>query len=126
MSEPLIDVRLERSDYSPGEELAGAFVVEGDGSSELETLELSVLWHTEGKGDEDLGVVHFEEWGRDRPFEGGGPYAFTARLPRTPHSYDGVIVKVHWCVRLRARWEGSGETLRECTFRLGDSGEVKP
>jgi hypothetical protein len=124
MSEAVIDIRLERSDYRPGEELAGAFVLEG-GSDELRTLELSVLWHTEGRGNEDLGVVHYEEWGGDRPFDATRPHAFVARLPRTPHSYDGVIVKIHWCVRLRVRWVGGGETLRECAFRLGDVTAVR-
>lgn len=120
---PEIDVRLEQDSYRPGDLLTGAFALEADDGDELETLELSVLWHTEGRGDEDLAVIHFEEWpaARGRTFDRTQPYAFTARLPRTPLSYEGVLVKVRWCVRVRARWVGGGETLREEPFRLGET-----
>jgi hypothetical protein len=120
VSRPEIDVRLEQEAYRPGDLLAGALALDPD--EELTTLELSVLWHTEGKGDEDLGVVHFEDWSgpRDRPFDRSRPYAFTARLPLTPLSYDGFLIRIHWCVRVRARWAAGGETLREVPFRLGD------
>ncbi len=118
---PEIDVRLEQESYRPGELMTGAFAVTADDGDELETLEVSVLWHTAGYGDEDLGVIHFEEWPAkgDRPFDQTQPHAFTARLPRTPLSYDGEIVQVRWCVRVRARWVGGGETLREEPFCLG-------
>src|SRR5262245_22535261 len=113
MSEGTIQVRLEKEALAPGEELFGAFALEADPSAELETLELSVLWFTEGKGDEDLGVIHFQEWPRGEGFDRSRPHAFQALLPRTPLSYDGVIVKIHWAVRVRARWTGAGETIEE-------------
>jgi hypothetical protein len=121
MTDATVRIRLERDAYQPGEELMGAFALEADDEAELESLELSVLWHTEGKGDEDLGVMHYEEWSDqgERPFDRGRPHAFTARLPRTPHSYDGVLLKIHWCVRVRARWAGGGESLEEAPFTLG-------
>ena len=105
---PEIDVRLEQEAYRAGEVLTGAFAVAADDGDELETLEVSVLWHTAGRGTEDLGVIHFEEWpaAQGRPFDRTQPHAFTCRLPRTPLSYDGVLVKVRWCVRVRARWAG--------------------
>jgi hypothetical protein len=122
MSEPLIRVKLEKAEYAPGEELAGAFVVEAGEPAELRTLELTVLWYTEGKGDEDLGVIHHEDWapGKGKDFDLAQPYAFAVRLPRTPLSYDGVIVKVHWCARVRARWTEGEESLTEEPFRLGN------
>jgi hypothetical protein len=115
-----IRLKLDREALAPGEELLGAFAVEAAEGDELRTLELSVLWYTEGKGDEDLGVVHFEEWPRGEGFDLTRPYAFVAKLPRTPLSYDGEIVKIHWAVRVRARWEGAKESLEECAFRLGE------
>jgi hypothetical protein len=122
MSRAEIEVRLEREAYQPGELLAGAFAIEAGPEAELALLELSVLWHTSGKGDEDLGVIHFEDWSpaRGRTFDLSRPQAFDVRLPRTPLTYDGFLIKVHWCVRVRARWVGGGETLREEPFRLGD------
>jgi hypothetical protein len=122
MRSPDIEVRLERADYGPGELLAGAFAIEAGPDDELTLLELSVLWHTTGKGDEDLGVIHFEDWSpaRGKPFDLSQPHAFDVRLPRTPLTYDGFLIKIHWCVRVRARWAGGGESLREEPFRLGD------
>ena len=118
-SEPVVSLRLERMEYQPGDELLGAFAV-ADVPARLRTLELSVLWYTEGKGDADLGVIHFEEWSDDtRPLQRGQPQAFTVWLPRTPQSYDGVLIKIHWCARVRARWEGLSETLVEEPFTLG-------
>jgi hypothetical protein len=115
-----ITIHLEKACYRPGQLLRGTFAVEAAGNK-LETLELSVLWHTHGRGDEDLGVVHFEEWSeaRARSFEATASHSFTTRMPVTPYSYDGVLVKVCWCVRVRARWVGGGETLSEKPFVLG-------
>ena len=121
MNEPEVRVRLESEAYRPGDVLRGAFCVEGEATADLKTVELSVLWRSEGKGDEDLGVIHYAEW---TPASGevidlSQPREFEVRLPRTPLSYDGALVQVCWCVRVRARWVGGGETLREEPFRLG-------
>jgi hypothetical protein len=115
--------------YAPGDALQIHYVVEGLGEDSIEGVERSVLWYTEGKGDEDLGVVHFERVGftaepgggavrpstRERglpPDEPVDPQAFDfpprlatgslqVRLPVSPLSYEGLIVKVAWCVRVR-------------------------
>jgi hypothetical protein len=120
MSSPPIQVRLEQECYRPGELLAGAFALSADEPAELTRLELSVLWHTEGKGDEDLGVIHFEEWSGERAasFDLCQPHGFSVTLPRTPLSYDGVSIKIHWCARVRARWAGREETVAEAPFLL--------
>ena len=44
----------------PGDVLAGQFSLEGVATGDVRACELSVLWHTEGKGDEDLSVHFFE------------------------------------------------------------------
>jgi hypothetical protein len=121
MSRPEIEILLEQEAYQPGELLAGAFGIEADPDDELTTLELSMLWHTSGKGDEDMGVIHFEEWSavQGKPFDCSQPHSFGVRLPRTPLSYDGFLIKIHWCVRARARWARRRETLREVPFLLG-------
>jgi hypothetical protein len=121
MSRPEIEVRLEQEAYRPGDLLAGAFALEAGPDDELVNLELSVLWHTSGKGDEDMGVVHFEDWSAEqgRPFDRGRPHGIEVRLPRTPLSYDGFLIKVHWCVRVRARWARGQPTMREVPFQLG-------
>lgn len=115
--------------YAPGDDLHIHYLVEGLGADAIEGVERSVLWYTEGKGDEDLGVVHFERVGfagentdgvgrsstRKEDLQSGGRGApraadsaprlaagsLTVRLPVSPLSYEGLIVKVAWCVRVR-------------------------
>jgi hypothetical protein len=118
---PEIEVRLEQEAYRPCELLAGAFAVEVGPNDQLVNLELSVLWHTTGKGDEDMGVHYFEDWSpeRGKPLDLSRPHGFEVQLPRTPLSYDGFLIKVHWCVRVRARWARGKPSMREVSFQLG-------
>jgi hypothetical protein len=127
MNEPEVRVRLESEAYRPGDVLRGAFCVEGEAAAELKTVELSVLWRSEGKGDEDLGVIHYAEWtpASGEAIDLSQPREFEVRLPRTPLSYDGVIVKVHWCARVRVRWADVTEVVEEAPFRLGNVAPVE-
>ena len=119
MSEPDSLLRLEKHDYRPGELLVGAFQIVGE-PPERYTIELSVLWRTEGKGTEDIGVILFREWADEgEPFDFASPREFTVELPQTPRSYDGVLVKIHWLARVRLRRPSGREVLAEEGFRLG-------
>ena len=77
--------------YHPGETLLRPFQRGGVEPREVRAIELSVLWHTEGKGDEDMSVHHFERF----ELAGGdvsifaGHVTFSTRLPNSPLSYDG-------------------------------------
>jgi hypothetical protein len=64
MSDPGVTVSLVREDpsYYPGETLSATDHVVPEADRVVEAVEVSVLWYTEGKGDEDLGVHSFE-WG---------------------------------------------------------------
>jgi hypothetical protein len=121
MSEDVtIDFDRDPPDYLPDESLSGAWALTADPEREVRSAELSVLWYTEGKGSEDFGVHHFERLAADEAgrIEAGPPRRFSLRLPRSPLSYDGIVVKVCWCVRVRVFWDG-GETVAEAPFRLG-------
>ncbi len=119
MSDLDVVVRLAQRCYHPGDELAGAFQVVRE-PPQWYTIELSVLWRTEGKGDEDLSVILFVEWSsEDQPFDFDRPHPFRVRLPRSPLSYHGLLIKIRWLVRLRVRWGRDGETLAEESFELG-------
>jgi hypothetical protein len=112
-------LRVDGSEFNPGDLLTAAYCIDGE-PEDLHSQEVSVLWHTEGKGDEDLGVIHFTEWSSDRDTSNPtGPQLLEVRLPRSPLSYDGRIVKVRWCVRVRARWVSGEQTLKEVPFQLG-------
>ena len=45
--------------------------------------------------------------------------AFSTALPASPLSYDGVIVKIFWCVRIRAFLKGGRDFSSEQSFWLG-------
>ena len=121
MNEQGVIVQLDdrRGPYFPGDVLSGSYRLVGDVTG-LEAVEVSVHWFTEGKGDEDLGVHHFEQ--RTRADGGGSAPAsgrFTTRLPNSPLSYEGLLIKVRWCVHVRAVL-ASGQRAGEVLFRLGD------
>ena len=107
--------------YWPGDIISGQYFVESATPQEIKALELSVLWHTVGKGDEDIAVHYFQ---RETVDERGmmdlvRPRRFTTELPNSPLSYDGLIVKICWSVRVRVfLWKGK-DVVTEQPFQLG-------
>jgi hypothetical protein len=123
MSDPAIQVQLDgdRRAYQPGDVLSGSLRLVAVEGRAVGPVEVSVLWHTEGKGDEDLGVHFWEPVApEDVWIEPGAWRRFAVRLPRSPLSYDGLIVKVRWCVRVRAVIAGWSDRVAEAPFQLGD------
>lgn len=118
-----VSVKLDRgsSVYLPGEELVGHCSWDSNGPAAANAMELSVLWHTEGKGTEDLGVIFFEKWTQEDgelPLP-RRPRRFAVRLPAQPLSYDGVLVKILWCVRARLFLADGEVRTAEAPFQLG-------
>jgi hypothetical protein len=108
--------------YRPGDRLTGRFLVDPTQPGAARAAELSVLWYTAGKGDEDMFVHHFERIVDEpaRPLDLRVPHRFVTDLPASPLSYDGEIVKVCWCVRLRLFLPQGQESVIEVPFRLGN------
>ena len=108
--------------YQPGDRLSGRFQVDGAQIFGVRSAELSILWYTAGKGEEDLAVHHFERLVDEaaRPLDLRVPRRFAMPLPASPLSYDGHIVKICWCVRLRLFLTQGQETVAEVPFQLGD------
>jgi hypothetical protein len=44
---------------------------------------------------------------------------FSTRLPNSPLSYDGRIVKIRWCVRVRVFLPRGVELVEDELFQLG-------
>lgn len=142
MREPLVSIALQAYTriFSPGEELRADFQIDGVDVGEVESIEASVLWYTEGKGDEDLGVHHFERFTQDAAAAAGEERSslhelrsIATKLPLSPLSYAGRIVKICWCVRVRAFLTRGREAVADQWFQLGTvaspaerlSGDVK-
>jgi hypothetical protein len=123
-AEPAVIIRLEGNGraYRPGESLSGEYWIESLPADQLKATEASVLWYTEGKGDEDMAVHEF--WRRDvddaNPIDPTRPEPFAAILPNSPLSYDGRIVKIRWCVRVRVFVQRGKELIGQKIFQLGD------
>jgi hypothetical protein len=123
MSEPRLALYFDRNRrlYLPGDELVGEYQVQSFEPATFKAVELTIVWHTEGKGDEDLDVHYFQrlEGDADSPVDLRRAQRFSTRLPASPLSYEGVIVKVKWCARVRVFLPKGKELLAEETFRLG-------
>lgn len=128
MNEPHVTIRLDGGGrvYRPGDTLSGEYRLNSLEDDSVRAVEVSVLWYTEGKGDEDLAVHEFRriepEADSMEPLLAG---RFSTRLPNSPLSYQGGIVNLRWCVRVRAFLERGREVMEEVPFRLGDLPPVK-
>lgn len=123
MKQPQLEIRLDgdRDSFRPGEILSGEYRLDTSDARDIVALEVSVLWHTEGKGDEDLSVHLFKRFdlaggATDVPYHAG---RFSTQLPNAPLSYEGVIVKIRWCVRIRVFDARGKDVVVERPFRLG-------
>ena len=120
----------ENIQYSSGDQLRAHYIVEGIESQSISAVERSVVWYTEGKGEEDLGVVFFEriQLGRrkeDTQISSASlstdhmTAALATELPHSPLSYEGIIVKIRWCVRIRVFFQSGRDFVSEHIFFLG-------
>lgn len=122
MNEPEVIVQLDgrQRAYEPGQLLSGSYRLDA-GQEKVRRIEVSVLWRTTGKGDEDFGVHFFDHYSADEGEEvdAQSTARFTTQLPNTPLSYHGVAIHIEWLVRVRAFLEGGKEVVGERGFRLG-------
>lgn len=120
---PLAEIEVHHADtpFAVGELLRGNFCVLNAEKGEIRSAELSVLWYTAGKGEEDFGVHHFERFTCEGPdaVDLSRRREFRTLLPEQPLSYDGSIVKVCWCARLRLFLARGRQHVIEAGFRLG-------
>jgi hypothetical protein len=123
VSEPLLSLCIvgPRREFAAGEELVCEYQIDAADPADIQSVEASVLWYTEGKGEEDMGVHFFErrlpsdaENGDLRPLR-----RVRTRLPNSPLSYDGLILRICWCVRLRVFLRRGRELVAEEAFTLG-------
>ncbi len=126
---PVIDLEHDRPDrrYEPGAGLSVRYRIGGVAPVSVRAIEVSVAWYTEGKGEEDLFVHAFErivERERLLAALAGGTFATT--LPKSPLSYEGMIVKIRWCVRLRVFFVGGRDYVTEHVFEVGEVPPARP
>ena len=125
MSKGSLSIVLDRVAFEPGERLRGSYHIVAADLFRLEKVELTIGWHTEGKGLEASAVEHRAVQRPDEDaLDGGGAGKFSARLPASPLSYDGALIKVCWEVRLRACFSGGANLDARAAFQLGHVASV--
>lgn len=132
-----VSFTARRAAYAPGDLLQARYRVEAVDPAAVTAVERSVVWYTEGKGEEDFGVVFFDRLLADASGKAADPPAaaassdwpggrFSTRLPRSPLSYEGLIVKIRWCVRVRLFFAGGRDFVSEQVFFVGDIPVARP
>jgi hypothetical protein len=123
-TEPAVGIRLLslQQGLEPGETLDFEYCLKRVSLDTIDRLELSVMWYTEGKGSEDLGVHLFQKLTREQLAEGlplDEPRHVSTVLPSHPLSYEGRLMKIRWCIRLRLYLDNGREITAEKPFYLG-------
>ena len=129
VSEPTVVISvnedLDVQHFKPGSILSSEYTVKLAPDTSLSAIEASVIWVTEGKGEEDIGVHFFER--RNRASFTANTFDRSQRLstvlPQSPLSYEGRILKVHWQVRIRLFLVGGREFIADHPFQLSVSGQ---
>ena len=87
----------------------------------ISALEVSVVWLTEGKGTEDLGVHFFQRLTGNSlaASDWSLPQRVQVPLPDSPLSYEGKLLKISWCVRVRFYLNDGTELVAQQPFYLG-------
>lgn len=95
MSELRIELDRDKAACAPGEMVSGRvrWSVEGN----PESVELSLLWHTSGKGTRDVGVVETLKW--ETP-GASNVKDFSFALPGGPYSFSGRLISLVWILEL--------------------------
>lgn len=108
--------------YEPGDVLQAEYRVDTAMLVDAKAMEASVVWYTVGKGEEDFGVHQFVRHASDDGtlFDCRKPRTLRTVLPASPLSYDGVIVKIRWCIRVRLFPTRGKEVVVESPFQLGN------
>jgi hypothetical protein len=128
--EPLLSLCIvgAKRQFAAGDELVCEYQIDAVDPAEIQAVEASVLWYTEGKGEDDLGVHLFErrlpadvDDGDLRPMR-----RLRTRLPNSPLSYRGAILSIQWCVRLRLFVRRGREYVVEEPFTLGSVPALLP
>lgn len=84
--------------FLPGETITGTVSWQLD--PPLESMELRLIWYTQGKGDQDLQIVE------TAAFHSPGVVdrrAFTIRIPQGPYSFSGKLISLLWALEVVAQ-----------------------
>ena len=107
--------------YMPHDILEFEYRVANIQHSTISAVEVSVVWLTEGKGTEDLGVHFFQRLTGNSLAASDWSVSQLVQvpLPNSPLSYEGKLLKISWCVRVRFYLNDGTELVAQQPFYLG-------
>ena len=107
--------------YMPNDLLEFEYRVSNVDQNSISAVEASVVWLTEGKGTEDLGVHSFQRLTGNSlsATDWSIPQKIQVPLPDSPLSYEGRLLKISWCVRIRFYLNDGTELVAQQPFYLG-------
>ena len=86
-----LQVDYNHTEFTPGDTISGKIIWTDPG--EGRSLSLRLFWFTEGKGTQDIEVVHELSWPASQ-----GNASFSIDLPNEPYSFSGTLVSISWAI----------------------------
>jgi len=109
-----IEILEGKDSFRPGENVTGT--VRWNMQGNPESVEVSLFWHTQGKGTRDVGVVETLKF--DNPGS-LGQKEFSFKLPAGPYSFSGRLISLVWAVEAVSR---PGEETTRCEITISPTG----
>jgi hypothetical protein len=88
-----VEIQGGANAFLPGETIQGTVSWRLDHPAE--TVELRLFWYTQGKGDQDVGVVAVVPYASPGLADAG---PFRIRIPEGPYSFSGKLVSLAWAL----------------------------
>lgn len=97
---PNLSIQLEsdKTAFRPGDTVAGT--VSWQLEDQPKEVELRLLWYTQGKGDEDAGLVETMPFAQPSQAD---RRTFRFTLPEAPYSFSGSLISLTWALELSTR-----------------------
>lgn len=91
------EMEEDLSRFRPGEVLQGSVRIIPETELNARHVYVRLMWHTEGRGDRDEGVISEQDF-HQGIMQAGTPiyHSFHFRLPDQPWSYTGHYVNIVW------------------------------
>ncbi|MHC4431313.1 MAG: hypothetical protein ACYTBS_05695 [Planctomycetota bacterium] len=95
-----LTIQLEQNEtaFRPGDVVAGT--VSWKLEDQARDVELRLLWYTQGKGDEDAGLVETMTFAQPSLCD---QRSFRFTLPNGPYSFSGSLISLTWALELSTR-----------------------
>jgi len=88
-----IEIAEAKDAFRPGQTIKGT--VRWNLQENPQSLEISLFWHTSGKGTKDVGVVETIKF--DNPGS-LGQKDFKFKLPKGPYTFSGKLISLIWAI----------------------------